>query len=119
MPSSADSIHHLRDRLRTFRADRDWDRFHDPKALILALTGEVGELAELFQWVPADEAQSMFSSGERQQRVAEEMSDVLIYLVQLADRLDIDLPAAAHAKLTAAEQRFPVADHHGQAPLKR
>ena len=108
----------LQRELRQFRDERDWGRFHDPKSLILALVGEVGELAELFQWVAADEAASLFRSGRAQQRAAEEMSDVLIYLLGLADVLDVDLLAAAQSKLAASRDRFPADDVSGVAPSK-
>jgi NTP pyrophosphatase (non-canonical NTP hydrolase) len=113
-----DAFATLRTDLRQFRDERDWARFHDPKSLILALMGEVGELAELFQWVPTDEAIAQFSVADRKTRAAEEMSDVLIYLIGLADVLDIDLIPAAQAKLEESRRRFPVDDTHGVAPLK-
>lgn len=106
----------LRDRYRAFRDDRDWDRFQDPKSVILALVGEVGELAELFQWVPADEAIARFSDPGRRQRAGEEMADVLLYLTSLADSLGIDLMEAAHQKLDAAHVRFPIDQVKGLAP---
>ncbi|HIW29092.1 MAG TPA: nucleotide pyrophosphohydrolase [Candidatus Luteococcus avicola] len=108
----------LQQRYRKFTRDRDWAQFHDPKSIILALVGEVGELAELFQWVPADRAKDVFSTEDRQRRAAEEMSDVLIYLIALSQALGVDLIDAAHAKLTAAELRFPVEDFRGLAPFK-
>lgn len=114
----ADSFADLQERYRRFNLDRDWNQFHDPKSLTLALVGEVGELAELFQWVPADQAKRIFSSGDRQHRAGEEMSDVLIYLLGLADALSIDLVAAAHEKLSAAEARFPADQVRGIAPFK-
>ena len=89
----------LRDRMRQFTADRDWSRFHDPKSVILALVGEVGELAELFQWLPAEEARNLAGHEPLKTRAGEEMADVLLYLVLLADVLGIDLAAAAHAKM--------------------
>lgn len=97
----------LRDDVRSFNAERGWERYHDPKSLILALVGEVGELAELFQWVEADRASEVFTDPTRHERAAEEMSDVLIYLVGLADVLNIDLASAARAKLAAARRRYP------------
>lgn len=108
----------LQTELRQFRDERDWAQFHDPKSLILALTGELGELAELFQWIPASEAQARFSTGAKRQRAAEEMSDILIYLLGLADVLDVDLLDAAFAKLEASRARFPVEAHSGAAPEK-
>ena len=77
----------LRDRMRAFTEERDWAQFHDPKSLILALVGEVGELAELFQWLPAEEAVDRVSTDPLRRRVGEEMGDVLVYLIRLADVL--------------------------------
>jgi len=108
----------LRDRMREFTAERDWARFHDPKSLILALTGEVGELAELFQWLPADEAVRRAAAEPLRTRVGEELADVLVYLVRLADVLDVDLVGAARDKIAAAARRYPAESHHGDAPLK-
>ena len=104
--------------MREFTEERDWARFHDPKSLLLALVGEVGELAELFQWVPADEAVASVADAGRSVRVGEELADVLLYLVRLADVLGIDLMEAAQAKLDAGRSRFPAADFHGVAPDK-
>ena len=104
--------------VRAFRDDRNWAQFHDPKSLILALVGEVGELAELFQWIPAAEAAATFSEGHEHQRASEEIADVFIYLLGLADALGVDLLPAAEAKLTAAQARFPVALVEGIAPEK-
>lgn len=115
----AEDFAELQERYRHFRRERDWDKYNDPKSLILALVGEVGELAELFQWVPADQANVVFADPERKHRAGEEMSDVLIYLMGLADALDLDLVSAAHEKLTAAEKRFPIDEVRGVAPLKK
>ena len=108
----------LQRELREFRDERDWAQFHDPKSLILALVGEVGELAELFQWIPADEAAARFREGLPKQRAEEEMSDVLIYLLGLANVLDIDLLAAARGKMAASRERFPTDTVTGIAPRK-
>lgn len=97
----------LRDRVRQFSAERDWGRFHDPKSVLLALVGEVGELAELFQWLPAGDAAKLAATEPLRTRAGEEMSDVLLYLIMLADVLGIDLAAAAQAKLTDNARRYP------------
>ncbi len=115
---SAYRLEDLQRELREFRDERDWAQFHDPKSLILALVGEVGELAELFQWIPADEAGARFREGQPRQRAAEEMSDVLIYLLGLANVLDIDLLSAARDKLAASRDRFPSHEVTGVAPRK-
>ncbi len=104
--------------MREFSRERDWDQFHDPKSLLLALVGEVGELTELFQWIPAADAQEQGSTDPLRTRAAEEMSDVLIYLVRLADILGIDLADAAQIKLAEASRRFPKEDFQGKAPDK-
>jgi NTP pyrophosphatase (non-canonical NTP hydrolase) len=97
----------LRGRVRQFAADRDWSRYHDPKSVLLALVGEVGELAELFQWLPAGAAAKLAASEPLCSRAAEEMSDVLLYLILLADVLGVDLAAAANAKLDDNARRYP------------
>ncbi|MCR6711421.1 MAG: nucleotide pyrophosphohydrolase [Demequina sp.] len=113
-----DSIRELTAQIREFAVERDWEKFHDPKSLILALVGEVGELAELFQWIPTDGALEEFAKPERKQRAAEEISDVLIYLLRLADVLGIDVTEAAPAKLADSRERFSPLAFDGTAPLK-
>lgn len=110
MPADPINLAQLTELIRRFSAERGWQRFHDPKSLILALVGEVGELAELFQWMDAADAREVFAQPNRKQRAAEEMSDVLIYLLTLADVLGVDLAAAAIDKLAAAEARYPASD---------
>jgi len=106
----------LRERMRRFAVDRDWGQFHDPKSVILALVGEVGELAELFQWLPAADARALAEAEPLRTRAGEEMADVLLYLVLLADVLGIDLAEAARRKIADSERRFPPAAVTGQAP---
>ena len=102
----------LRQGLREFTDEREWGSFHDPKSVLLALVGEVGELAELLQWLPADRVTELARDEALHRRLGEEMSDVLLYLVLLADVLDVDLGTAARAKLADAHLRYPV----GAAP---
>jgi dCTP diphosphatase len=97
----------LRDRVRQFSAEREWGRFHDPKSVLLALVGEVGELAELFQWLPAETAAKLAAAEPLRTRASEEMADVLLYLILLADVVGIDLAAAAQAKLDDNARRYP------------
>lgn len=105
-------------RYREFTRERDWEKFHDPRSLILALVGEVGELAELFQWPGPQIAGASDNNSELNRRASEEISDVLLYLIRLSDVLGIDLLDAAHEKLTAAEERFPAEHFKGLAPDK-
>ena len=93
--------------MREFAAERQWNSYHDPKSVILALVGEVGELSELFQWLPADTARELAQGEPLRTRAGEEISDVLLYLILLADVLGIDLAVAANAKLSEAARRYP------------
>jgi dCTP diphosphatase len=113
-----DSLTGIRDRMRIFTRERDWEQFHEPKSLALALVGEVGELAELMQWLPAHEVAELAQRDPLNSRLAEELSDVLIYLVRLADVCGVDLPEAVVLKMAAAESRFPADHFHGTAPEK-
>lgn len=91
--------------MRRFTEARDWERFHDPKSLLLALVGEVGELSELLQWLPADEVAMRAREEPLRTRLSEEMGDVLLYLVRLAEVLSVDLGAAANSKMADNERR--------------
>lgn len=104
-------------RVREFARERDWEQFHDIRSLVLALTGEVGEVAELVQWLPQPPTGTALDPA-LSARLGEEIADVLTYLVRLADVAGIDVLAAAEAKLQASRQRFPVDEVHGRAPLR-
>src|SRR5262249_55524108 len=101
--------------VRQFVRERDWEQFHSPKNLILALVGEVGELAEIFQWLSPDEAAEIMEDASSASRVREELADVLIYLVRLADVLDVDLLGSCAEKLWVNEARYPVERSRGSA----
>lgn len=107
------SLAELRERLRQFAAERDWDQFHSPKNLAMALVAEAGELAAEFQWLT--EAQSRTPTPEQRRRIQAEAADVLNYLVRLADRLDFDLLAAAAAKIEENARRYPADQVRGSA----
>ena len=107
----ARDLRELRDALRGFAQARDWDRFHSPKNLAIALNVEAGELLEHFQWL--GEEQSRRIDPETRQAVAHELSDVLLYLVQLADKLDVDLLSAATEKMKLNAVKYPVEAQRG------
>ena len=96
----------LRDTLREFAAARDWRGFHTPKNLSMALIVEAAELVEHFQWATPEESCKL--SPEKAAAVRDEVADVLIYLVEIADVLDIDLIAAARDKITKNALKYPV-----------
>jgi NTP pyrophosphatase (non-canonical NTP hydrolase) len=101
--------------LRTFAAERDWDQFHTPKNLVMALGGEVGELTELFQWLSAEEATRIMASAEAAAKVRDELADVLVYVLRLADVLGVDLEAAVWAKMRQNAAKYPVELAKGSA----
>ena len=109
----ADKLEELRDRLREFARERDWDQFHTPKNLVMALIAETAELVEHFQWLTPE--QSCALSQEKRADVRQELADVFIYLVRAADKLDVDLIAAAFEKIALNEQRYPAATVRGDA----
>jgi dCTP diphosphatase len=108
-------LNDLQRELREFAAQRDWQRFHTPKNLVMALAGEVGELVELFQWLTPDESAAVMTRPGRADRVRDEVADVFAYLLRLADVLDIDLAEALREKVRRNEQRYPVALAKGRA----
>ena len=109
----ADSLDQLNERLLRFAQERDWEQFQSPKNLAMALAGEAGELLEHFQWLT--EAQSYALAPDKKQAVAHELADILNYLVRIAERLDIDLLAAADEKIAINEQRYPADKVRGDA----
>jgi NTP pyrophosphatase (non-canonical NTP hydrolase) len=102
---SVDSLEGLRDAMRTFAAERDWERFHLPKNLAMALIVEAAELVEHFQWLTAEESASL--PPQKLDEVGEEIADVLLYLVRMADILGIDPVAAARAKMVKNARKYP------------
>ena len=103
----------LRDALREFAMQRDWDQFHSPKNLVMALSVEVAELVEPFQWLSENDSRTLGS--ERLAAVREEVADVLLYLIRIADKLDIELLPAAFAKLAKNAEKYPVEKSRGSA----
>ena len=96
----------LSDRLREFADARDWEKFHTPKNLSSALSVEASELLEIFQWLTPEESSEVMADDKNRAAVLDEMADVLIYLVRMADVLDVDLVVAANAKVSRNETRF-------------
>lgn len=107
------SIETLRDRLRAFARERDWDQFHTPKNLSMALIAEAAELIEHFQWV--DGAESHLLDEKLRPAVEEEIADIFIYLVRIADKLNIDLYAAAERKIAINARKYPADKVRGSA----
>ena len=109
----SDALRALQLRLAAFAAARDWEQFHSPKNLAMALSVEAAEIVEEFQWL--SEQQSRELDAERRERVRLELADVFIYLLRLADRLDVDLMRAAEDKIALNERKYPAERVRGDA----
>jgi NTP pyrophosphatase (non-canonical NTP hydrolase) len=109
----SDALRELQRRLAEFAAARDWQQFHSPKNLAMALSVEVGELVEEFQWLTEEQSRSL--DDERRERVRLELADVFIYLLRLADGLGVDLLRAADDKIALNERKYPAERVRGDA----
>jgi len=100
-------------KLREFAKERDWEQFHSPKNLAMALSVEVAEIVEIFQWLTQEESRNLDS--EKLERVKEEMADVMIFLTNLADKFGVDPIQAAKEKIRKNERNYPVEKVKGKA----
>lgn len=100
-------------RLRKFADDRDWDQFHSPKNLAMALNVEASELLELFQWLTEEQSRSLPS--DKRKAVEDEIGDIQIYLIRIADKLGVNLLAATRAKIAQNEKKYPADRVRGSA----
>ncbi len=101
--------------LRNFARERDWEKFHTPKNLVMALSGEVGELTELFQWLTPEESARVMEDPGMAEAIRQELADVMIYVIRLLDTLEIDVEQALWRKLKANAERYPVDEVKGKA----
>jgi NTP pyrophosphatase (non-canonical NTP hydrolase) len=97
------NIKEIQDKLARFAEERDWNQFHSPKNLVMALTSEVGELNELFQWLTEEKSNNVDNDEVRQ-----EIADIFIYLLRLSDKLDIDIEEAVKEKIEINAKKYPV-----------
>jgi dCTP diphosphatase len=112
------NIEALQEQLRTFASERDWEQFHSPKNLAMALSVEASELLEVFQWQTESQSRGVMHTSEGE-HVREEVADVMIYLLRLADTLDIDLDQAVTAKLAQNAARYDTGACKGSATKAR
>jgi NTP pyrophosphatase (non-canonical NTP hydrolase) len=109
------TLDQLMAQVREFASARDWEQFHTPKNLAMALAGEVGELLAELQWLTPEESARVMADPEPAARVRSELADVTIYLTRLADVLEVDLIEAARTKLAESERRYDVREYRGSA----
>ena len=93
-------------KIREFADERDWDQFHNPKNLSMALSAEIGELLDIFQWLTSDQSKNL--SDKDLKLAKEELGDIMIYLIRLSDKLDIDLEQAVIDKIKINEEKYPI-----------
>ncbi len=105
----------LQNELARFARERDWEQFHSPKNLVMALAGEVGELSELFQWLSEDASREVGRNAATSRPIRDELADVLFYLVRLATVLEVDLDEAAASKLQRNAEKYPIDKARGNA----
>ncbi|MBI4848016.1 MAG: nucleotide pyrophosphohydrolase [Nitrospirae bacterium] len=98
----------IQQKLRKFAEDRNWDQFHSPKNLSMALAAEAAELLEIFQWLTEEQSKNIVNSEKEITQVKEEIADVFIYLVRLADKLNIDIEKEVLAKIALNEKKYPI-----------
>lgn len=108
------NIHVWTERIRQFAQERDWEQFHTPKNLAMALSVEASELVEIFQWMTPEQSAEVMS-GDKARAVQDEVADILTYLLRFADVTGIDLDAALTAKAADNERRYSVTDTKGSA----
>jgi NTP pyrophosphatase (non-canonical NTP hydrolase) len=107
-------IKNIQKQLADFADERDWDQFHNPKNLAMALSVEASELVEIFQWLTPEQAEEIMDSSQSD-HVKEEVADVMIYLLRLADKLDIDLESIVNDKIVQNGKKYPVNLSKGNA----
>ena len=111
--NTVESLEQIKTRLREFAAERDWDQFHSPKNLTMALIVEAAELVEHFQWLTEEQSQSL--PPDKLAEVEQEIADIQIYLIRLADKLGVDMEKAVNAKIELNEKKYPAEKVRGSA----
>tara|TARA_Y100000310_G_C20657456_1_gene802755 strand:+ start:66 stop:434 length:369 start_codon:yes stop_codon:yes gene_type:complete len=102
------SIHELKEKVRAFCEDRDWDQFHNAKELAIGIVTEASELLEHFRFKSEEQVNNMFKNESKKQELTEEMADVLYFLVRLAQRYDIDLTSELEKKIKKNNEKYPI-----------
>lgn len=105
-------LEHIKSIIKDFSKQRDWDKFHNPKNVAMALSVETAELVEIFQWLDAKQALEL--SGDKRTHLKEEVADIAVYLLRICMAYDIDLEEAICEKMKKNEKKFPLLDENGQ-----
>lgn len=105
----------IQEKIRKFVQERDWEKYHTPKNLVMALSGEVGELLEIFQWLTPEESQAVMADPKKAVQVRHELADIMVYVLRLADKLEVSLNEAIEEKLALNAEKYPVQLSKGSA----
>ena len=108
------NIEEIQKRLRKFAADRDWEKFHSPKNLTMALSVEVAELVEIFQWSNSGGLDEIENPNIRK-NIEEELADIFIYLLKISDKLNLDIEKSIHQKIKKNEKKYPIDKSFGSS----
>ena len=115
LSDTATTIAQLKERVLSFARERDWEQFHSPKNLSMALAAEAGELMEHFLWASAEESRAIAREPARGARIAEELADVVIYALEFANATGLDLAASIEAKIAANARKYPIEKSRGRS----
>lgn len=114
MKDATTTVAELREQMRVFVAEREWQPYHDPKNLSMAIAVEAAELMEHFQWLRSEELSTAATDDERRSEVTDEIADVMCFLLSMANALNLDLSAAVEQKLVKNRQKYPVEKFRGR-----
>ena len=115
LTDSATTVAELKNRLLAFVRERDWEQFHSPKNLSMALAAESGELMEHFLWATPEQSQTIVADAAKRSRIADELADVVIYALEFANITGLDVAAAVEAKMASNAKKYPVEKARGRA----
>ena len=109
------NIHELKESIRKFCEERDWDQFHGAKELATALIIESAELLEHFRWKTREEVEALFEDEKKREEISDEIADVIYFLLRIAQRYDIDITKALESKLKKNEEKYPITKFRGSS----
>ncbi len=111
---SETTVEHLKSRVRKFVRDRCWEKYHNPKDLAISISIEAAELLELFQWRSIDEVCELLLRSDFKEKIADELADIVIYCLSMANAVGIDLSSAIINKLAKCEVKYPIERYRGE-----
>lgn len=105
----------IQEKIANFAEERDWDQFHNPKNLAMALSVECSELVEIFQWMTAEQSSSVMKDESKASSVADELADIAVYLLRISDKLNVNLESAILQKIEKNKEKYPAGEFRGSA----